>query len=163
MLNMGIPIVFGDILKSDADIICQSVNHLGIMGGGLAGQISRRYPDIMNADGQYSIMCKELSFDLIKRKGYVAWFEIPPKTGIYIASIFGQNDIGVDKRQTDYVSIANGLNTVREFAEVSEKSVAIPYKIGCGLGGGDWSVVKEIIEDCFERSFVDVKFYNYER
>ena len=30
---------------------------------------------------------------------------------------------------------------------VGEKGLGLPYKIGCGLGGGDWNKVKEIIEN----------------
>jgi len=26
-------------------------------------------------------------------------------------------------------------------------TVRIPYKIGCGLGGGDWSIVSRIIQE----------------
>ena len=28
-------------------------------------------------------------------------------------------------------------------------SIGIPYKIGCGLGGGDWNIVEDIIKTVF--------------
>lgn len=31
--------------------------------------------------------------------------------------------------------------------ENSLHSIAIPYGIGCGLAGGDWTVVREMMED----------------
>lgn len=37
--------VNGDILKTNANIIVQSVNHQGVMGSGLAKQIKNKYPD----------------------------------------------------------------------------------------------------------------------
>ena len=64
---------------------------------------------------------------------------------------------------TDYLSLANGLSTVKLFAQEKNMSVAIPYGIGCGLGGGSWSVVKDIIKMCFSDSGVNVTIYRLEK
>lgn len=39
------PVIRGDILQSDADIIVQQVNCRGVMGAGLAKQIASQYPE----------------------------------------------------------------------------------------------------------------------
>lgn len=38
--------------------------------------------------------------------------------------------------------------------------IGFPYKIGCGLAGGDWDVVSAIIEREFEG--YEVEIYEYE-
>ena len=67
-----------------------------------------------------------------------------------IANIFSQYDFGHDKNYTDYDSLREGLEEVKEFAMPNHLSIAIPYKIGCGLAGGDWNIVYKIIEDVFD-------------
>lgn len=96
----------------------------------------------------YKEMCCLFSYEEIKRNGLVAWHNIGD--GRYIASIFGQDRYGRDKKYTDYVALGNGIEYVAQFAESKNKSVAIPFGIGCGLGGGDWIVVSDIIENCFK-------------
>ena len=38
------------------------------------------------------------------------------------------------------------------------KSIGLPL-IGCGLAGGDWSIVRDIIADVFEDTFIDVTIF----
>jgi len=151
----------GNILDATENIIVQSVNHQGVMGAGLAKQILNKYPKINRPNNMYQLMCKQLEFDEIKLEGLVAWHS----AGInkVIGSIFGQDRYGKDKQYTDYVSLGNGLNSVKLLAEIKGWSVAIPSGIACGLGGGDWTVVLNIIENCFLYSpEVPVMIYKYE-
>lgn len=143
----GINFVEGNVLDSNANIIVQSVNHRGVMGSGLAKQIRQKYPEIF--DGYFSI-CKTHDFKSTMRNGIVHWFygenEKDGKVQ-YIASVFGQENYGTDRRYTNYFSLLNGLKTVFDFAESRNLSVAIPYGIGCGLGGGSWDLVLTLIKD----------------
>ena len=45
-LEERIPIIEGNILDYDKDIIVQQVNCQGVMGGGLAKQILMKYPEV---------------------------------------------------------------------------------------------------------------------
>jgi len=151
--------VNGNILDGIEKIIVQSVNHQGVMGAGLAKQIATKYPEILNDDRMYKEMCRDFSFESIKRQGLVAWHNTGD--GKFIASVFGQDRYGRGGRLTDYVSLGNGLETVRELASDKNYSVSIPFGIGCGLGGGNWEVVLGIITDCFKYSTeVNVFIYN---
>lgn len=38
-------------------------------------------------------------------------------------------------------------------------SVAIPYKLGCGLGGGDWDTVDGIIRSVFDGTDILVEHW----
>ena len=44
-------------------------------------------------------------------------------------------------------------------ARVGDGSVAFPYKIGCGLGGGDWTVYEALIADFARKIPGDVVLY----
>lgn len=132
----------GNILYCTEDIICQQVNHQGVMRAGLANQIANKYPDIVKG---YRRFCKTYPFEKIKDCGLVNFFEGDK----LIANIFGQEYYGRDERYTDYEALTSGLETVWRVAVYDLLSIAIPYKIGCGLGGGDWNIVEGIIRNCF--------------
>ena len=137
------------------------MNHQAKMGAGLAKQIATKWPAINSPHSMYQSMCKEMKFVDIKTNGLVAWFDAGQ--GKTVASIFGQNYYGTDKQYTDYVALGTGLESVRLLTEDQKLSVAIPSGIGCRLGGGDWSVVLNIIEQCFVYSpSISVSIYKYE-
>ena len=141
---------FGNVLDATENIIIQSVNHQGVMGGGLAKSIADKWPLVNAPHSMYQAMCKEMRFVDIKTNGLIAWCCV----GIdkYIASIFGQDRYGRDKRYTDYVALGNGLDSARLLAKEQNNSIAIPFMLGCGLGGGKWEIVLDIINDCFKYS-----------
>ena len=147
----------GNILESQENIIVQSVNHKGVMGGGLALQIKLEYPEI---EIGYNNICKTVTFETLRRANPVYWYKASETK--YVASIFGQDGFGRDRRYTDYYALANGLEEVRIMADNRSYSVAIPYKIGCGLGGGDWDFVSDIISDIFKYSpNTEVNIYRF--
>ena len=141
----------GDVLKAEERIICQSVNYQGVMGAGLSRQIKNKYPGVME---DYIDKIETFSFDVIRSHGIFSGYATPD--GKIIASIFGQNEYATSynwgKKQTDYLSLGNGLVSVRRVAQNLNPfgSIAIPFGIGCGLGGGDWELVEEMIKNIFE-------------
>lgn len=140
-----IKIVQGDILQSDKDITGHQVNCLGIMGAGLAKQIKDKYPDTFI---EYKKICdnnKENKTELMGRV-YMAH----NSDGKIIANIFSQLDVGRNERKTDYKKLKVGLKKVCKYAKENNHSVALPYKIGCGLAGGNWNIVYKIIDSVFD-------------
>lgn len=61
---------------------------------------------------------------------------------------------------TNYYCLKECLETVKKDAKATNKSVAIPYGIGCGIANGDWEIVYKIIEEVF--SDYDVTLYRLE-
>lgn len=151
--------VNGDILKTKANIIVQSVNHQGVMGSGLAKQIKNKYPDIIHG---YVQVCNSKKYRWLMNTGYVYWYTGFSTDGSYqqIACVFGQENYGTDRRHTNYISLLNGITSVFEYAESQGFSVAIPYGIGCGLGGGDWEIVLTMIKDVL-KYYPTLKVYIY--
>ena len=59
----------------------------------------------------------------------------------------------------NYTALVSCLKELKTTAKKVHASVHMPYVIGCGLGGGNDSVVLKIIEEVFEDSNVEVFMY----
>jgi hypothetical protein len=57
-------------------------------------------------------------------------------------------------------SILRGV--VGKAKDPSGRSLAIPYKMGCNLGGGNWNVVRAIIGSVFDDSPVRLYICKYD-
>jgi len=152
-----IKIINGNILNAKEKTICHQVNCMGVMGGGLAKQIKNKYPE---AYREYIWILKHFG----KQLGHCQL--VVCHDGRIIANLFGQDGFGTDKRYTDYdylkQSFLDLLDQTKKYHLIinNEKhplNIAIPYNIGCGLGGGDWNTVYKIIEEVFE--YYDVTIY----
>lgn len=137
-----IKIVEGDILNAKEDIIGHQVNCVGVMGAGLAKQIRNKYP---KAYDEYLRLVKRHD-DKNELLGIVQEVEAQ---GRRIVNLFCQLNVGTHKQQTSYIAIDKALRRVAKRTKELSLSVALPYGIGCGLAGGDWNTVYEIIEDAF--------------
>lgn len=165
-----------DILKINQGVIVHSVNCIGVVGG-LAGAIARKWPK--NAD-EYRAHVKRQRLPIVLLGNI---FEVNVAHNIIVANLFGQNRVGTGERQTEYAALISGFKRVADTSfygnEVIEKffhlregrvhelsnllqDIYIPYKIGCGLGGADWSIVEKIIEEVFDKSGKNVYICNNE-
>lgn len=155
-------IVEGNLLDSNSDIIAHQVNCMGVMGRGVAGQIRSRYPHVYEEYRNFCVHYRPLYRDQGDTPlGKVQYLPLHSEVGgpkRYIANLFGQFGYGSDgHRYTDYLALRSCLNALHRFARKMEMSVALPYGIGCGLGGGDWSEVFPIIQE--ELGSLDVTIY----
>ena len=140
----------GNIFDCTENIIVHQTNCQGVMGSGIAKQVKERYPEVFNAYYHY---CKTQELKDIFGTALICQVSDYK----YIANVFGQNTFG-QGLQTNYDMLKNALKEVHDFAKENNLSVAIPYKIGCGLGGGDWNTVYDIITEVF---FDDVPYEIY--
>lgn len=126
--------VTGDLLKSDAYAIVNTVNCEGYMGKGIAYQFKLRFPE-MNLE--YERKCK--SRDLYPGKLHCY------NTGNKLIINFPTKDKWREKSKMEY--IVSGLDElVKIIKEYNITSIAIP-PLGSGNGGLIWSDVKrEIIK-----------------
>jgi O-acetyl-ADP-ribose deacetylase (regulator of RNase III) len=146
-----IKMVQGDILNSTTDMIVHQVNCLGVAGAGLAKQIAERYPDWKH---EYIKYCFKTT-DPKNLLGRVFIYQCPHEHR-EIASLFGQFKTGKGV-QTIYPALRQSMRDLAKFIRPLEKSIAIPFKIGCGLAGGNWKFVSEMIEDEFD--FIETEIW----
>ena len=147
-----IKIVDGDLLKSNLPLIAHQTNCLGVMGAGIAKSIKNKWNIVYT---QYANFCKNLEYSK-KLLGKcqictTGWF--PTK---YVANLFGEYSFTesvapYENRHTDYNALKKALLKLKAFCEDEEViEVGIPYKLGCGLAGGDWDgVVYPMLKELF--------------
>ena len=135
----------GDLLSGKYDIICHQVNCQGVMGAGLAKQIKYKYPEVFDDYVEFCVEDAPLGTSAITQLN----------NGKLCISMFAQDKYGRDRCYTDYVAFDNCLNMIALYIQThhlsSETTIAFPYKIGCGLAGGDWEIIKWLLNDFSER------------
>ena len=141
--------VHGDILDSNCNYICQQVNCRGVMGSGLAKQIRDRWPQVYE---NYRAKYAEAIWNRVRILGDIqicALYEDYNKTDFHqhVVNFFSQDGYGNDgRRYTSYDAFWNCLHWLNKCAG-PDATIAIPYNIGCGLGGGNWEVIYTMIEE----------------
>ncbi len=145
--------IYTDIFNVECDIICHQVNCQKKMGLGIAKSITTRWLEVLF---DYIGFCEQFKTDKeLLGKCLVTEILNPEKYGpLYIANLFGQRYYGSGERYTEYDALETSFNELKKWImeNISKEHVivAIPFKIGCGLAGGDWNVVLDIIKRVFD-------------
>ena len=137
--------VCGDLLKQPVDIIAHQTNCQGVMGAGIALQIKKQLLT-SNEYNKYVKVCKEQGAELL---GKTQLLEAPD--GRIIANCFGENIPTGKGRDTDYDALAHSIAKVRNYARADGLVVGIPGLIGCGLAGGEWHIVRDMLYKLFDK------------
>lgn len=132
----------GDLIKAakkgEVDVIAHQCNCFNNMGAGIAPQIAKAFPNAKAVDEATNKGDKTklgtISFD--------------NTTSVLVVNLYGQ--FGWWKRKdgkinTEYNHLKNSLVEMSKILPADAK-VGLP-KIGCGLGGGNWSTVSKLIEE----------------
>lgn len=128
-----IKFVNGDIFKSEAQTLVNTVNCVGVMGKGLAKEFKDRFPEM---NRQYVAACKRGEV----RSGHP--FLYRDLTRVILCFPTKDNWKGPSK----YEFVEAGLDTIAaKYPQWGITSMAIP-PLGCGLGGLDWKKVRSLIE-----------------
>jgi O-acetyl-ADP-ribose deacetylase (regulator of RNase III) len=139
-------VIQDNILNIQEGIICHQVNCKGVFGAGLALQIRDRYP-----------------------QAYRHYIEVHNKSGLHLGRPFygwvsdkiiiyhlpAQYAFGRTGQHTDYNALRECLEVVaNRTIDLINMPIYIPYSIGCGLGGGKWEVVSQIIEETLPEAII---------
>ena len=142
----------GDILRTDAEAVINTVNCVGVMGRGIALQFKKTYPANFKA---YAAACKHHQV----QPGRMFVFETGELTNPrYVINFPTKRHWRGNSRMED---IESGLAALVEVIEARGiRSVAIP-PLGSGLGGLEWLRVRNRIETAMQ-SLPDVRVVVYE-
>ena len=142
----------GNLLSAKEKVIAHQVNCFGAAAV-LAGAIFRKWP---TAEKDYQ--------QLIKRVPPKALLGMAQFTGEQrdrnrhvICNLFGQYEPGPAYNPQ---RLEQALEMLGNTARIMGWSVALPYKISCGIAGGDWDEVLAIIEQTMDG--VDCVIYQRE-
>jgi len=149
--------LYGDLLKSKVPIILHQVNYKGAMNSGIAKQIREAFPEVYSS---YKYYC-QVQIDLLGR-AFATIIDPKHKSNIQVViNIFSQEDYGYDNKcYTDYKALEKALYQVKQY---SFPQIALPYKMGCCRGGGDWDKVYSIIEKVFKDTDTEIFIYELDK
>lgn len=132
-----ISFVSGDFFDFDADIRVNTVNCVGVMGAGVALAFKKKYPEMYK---DYVYRCK--SNELKPGKPQVWRSADIFGSGIEIINFPTKNHW---RRPSKYEYIEEGLVWLSDFLSNRPNSTVTLPALGCGHGGLDWKIVKELI------------------
>ena len=143
-------IVNGNLLNTNINIIAHQVNCQGVMGAGVAKQIKEKYPAVYK---NYKTFCEDTGD---KRDLLGTCLVSMVEHDKMICNLFGQYNYGRNGTYTNVsylsLSIIAMIKMLESIYNIENKTrpqfvIAIPYCIGCGLGGGNWEEIKEMLEN----------------
>lgn len=140
--------IINALQNNEIDYLIHQCNSKGVMGAGLAKQVKERIPEAYTAYmDDYKFFREKHGKDL--------------PLGLYssangVINLVAQEGYGKGKRFTNYGALASAFcslfNGVQDFdsRHPTDLTIGIPKYLGCGLGGGDWEIVLELIEHCLD-------------
>lgn len=152
----------GDLLASNCNIICHQCNCKGVMGAGIAKTIRENYPQAYHAliDRYNSGEARLGEIDIAA--GSMRYNQMRYIINMYSQDTYAARGIC----HTKYDAFQECLNKIKTFVDdntdpLFPKAIVVgfPAKIGCGLAGGDWNIVRQMIEDTFEDSKYNVEIW----
>ena len=136
----------GDIFKSPAQVIVNTVNTVGVMGKGIALEFKKRYPDMFQA---YRDICDRRK---LKTGSLMLYYE--PDHWVLL---FPTKENWRNPSRMEYIE-AGLAKFCRTYAEKGIASVAFP-KLGCGNGELNWSEVQPVMEKYLRDLPIDIYIY----
>ena len=134
--------VDADLLEYPLDGFGHGCNCFHTMGSGIALSIKNKYPELYHADvfhGRKGDVSRLGQFSTVKchddKQGY---------------NVYTQYNFGMGKRQTNYEAVYRGLVGIRDHATDNNiLKLGLPKNMGSVLGGGDWRIIRVMIEVIF--------------
>ena len=140
-------ILVGDILKSKAQTLVNTVNCVGIMGKGIALEFKKRFPEMFK---DYVQRCERHEVHIGRPYLY--------------KSLFGQQILNFPTKEhwksvSKVSDIEKGLdNILKYYKNWGITSIAIP-PLGCGNGQLEWKVVGPLIYDRAKKMDIPIEIY----
>lgn len=128
----------GNLLSAKEKIIAHQVNCFGASAG-LAAAIFRKWPTAESDYQQLVARCQPKALlGMSQLTG-----EQHDRNRHIICNLFGQYEPGPAYNPK---KLEQALEQLGNCARLMHWSVALPYKLSCGIAGGDWDEVLQIIE-----------------
>lgn len=138
-------VIKGDLIKAalrgEYDVIIHGCNCFCTMGKGIAFDVKRYLPEA------YQVDKLTIKGDRSKLGTYSAAQIMRKNVSFVVVNAYTQYDFWTPGRRVDYDALKSIFEQIKE--NFAGQKIAYS-KIGCGLGGGDWSVVSKIIDQCLE-------------
>lgn len=159
--------VTGDLIQmvqvGEFDIIIHGANIHNVMGSGIAAGIRTHLPAMWGADQATTAgdIRKLGHFSVAQLVEYETRTGNPSIDRPFGINLYTQATIGAPGNNVDYEALERGLFGINMmFSQYPvQPKFGIP-KIGAGLGGGDWTIIEEIINSI---GFADITCVEFNR
>ena len=143
--------IVGDITETPLRYIAHGVNCQNVMGSGVAKALYTKFPEVKEEYHLYTTSHRQgisnhgPRFILGRIHRAYSFKKDNPSGSKRIYNCYTQFNFGYDgKRYVNYSAIIHCFENLLK--EKLDGPIAIP-KIGCGLAGGDWNIVEQLIND----------------
>lgn len=144
-----IEIIKGDLLDATTDFICHQCNCVTKKGKGLSKAIFDKYPES-------NIYAPRLVNNYKDEPGTI---KVINNVINIIAQYYpGKSRYANDTKEKRIEWFQTALDEINETYD-GTYTFAFPYRIGCGLAGGDWNVYYDMIKDFANKGNKVVKIY----
>ena len=161
-------VIEGSLLDTKVKYIVQQCNCLTVRAHGLSQVIVDKYPWADPYGCRKSMGKRNCAIENDRDKpGSIKIFDSPDEDK-HVICMFAQWTPGIPGKFTTYPDydcdtyINRQLwfnNCLNEIGKLDIKEVAFPWKIGCGLAGGNWTTYKSMIERFERTSGIEVYIY----
>lgn len=135
-----VTIIERNLLDDDSEANFQCLNCQCAQNSGVAAAIKRKWPSIERADNDFKFPRSDP-----RRLGEIVRSN---ENGKVLYGIFGQFFYGREKRQLNYEAFYSGLEKIKSDMIFSGlTSIGTCYKVGCDRAGGNWNIVRTMIEE----------------
>ena len=129
-----------DFQEDKIKTIVHGCNCYGVMGAGIARQIAMMYPIALDVDRKINAK-GEMAEPLGNPNRLGTYSEVELSNGQKILNCYTQFEPG---RNFEYRALIEVLIQINQ--NFAGEVVGFP-RIGCGIGGGNWEVVKKLIQE----------------
>ena len=148
-------IIKGDLiklaLKGRFDVIIHGCNCFNTMGAGIALQIKNNFNEAYIKD------LETKRGDFLKMGKYTSAIVKVKEKDLVIVNGYTQYRYGGKERNVDYDAVRHLFGLIKN--DFNGKKIAFP-KIGCGLAGGDWNIISNIVNEELEGEDFTLVEYN---
>lgn len=129
--------MYNDLLDVNKGVIIHQVNCRRVMGAGIAKALRAKYPQ--HYTDYMAVACPNMLGNIVCTK-------VDKHFGII--GMFAQLNYGRQEKQTSYSAFKECLIKISTLhAKNPNVQYYMPYGIGCGLAGGDWRIVSQMITE----------------
>jgi len=142
----------GDVVSAfhnkEFDVFMHQANCQCVFGAGVARQVKVEIPELYDVDQNTKAMTPG------DKLGRYTAYSFGGKTDEFpiAVNLYGQLHYGRGARHTNYaaltIALLNACGFILDGVAFSKTVKVCCPKLGCGLGGADWKIVKEILEFC---------------
>lgn len=134
-----------DILSVTSGAVMHGCNIECTFGAGLALAIKKKWPEAYNAD----LKTRKGDFDKL---GGISYAKI--SEDFYVVNLYQQSlkETFYNGRALNYNAFYDAFDRAVDFCQSKGiVNIFVPYKIGCGLAGGDWEIVYRMMKSVMQR------------